>query len=84
MKEEVDRVAELRRMLRGYRKMTAALRRRLRAFGFDVVETKKHVRLLPLENPKAAIIIPSSASDSRGGRNAASVVARRLRSSGHS
>jgi|GEM_PF-4777380 len=65
-------------LLRDYRNMTPGLRRRLSRLGFDVIESRRHVRLVFREEPSIVQIMPASGSDWRGGRNAATVLRRKL------
>lgn len=78
MRPSSNPAAEIRQALRSYRRRTGQLRRRLKALGFDVVENRRHVRLVSQSNPRISIVIPTSGSDYRGGRNSASNLLRKI------
>lgn len=82
MKPSSNPAADIRQALKGYRRMTAQLRRRLKGLGFDVIENRRHTRLVFQQNPKITVVIPSSGSDRRGGLNSASTVLRKLQAHG--
>jgi len=78
MKSVSHQKEEIGALLRDYRSMTPALRRRLFRLGFDVIESRRHVRLVFRDDPSIVQILPATGSDWRGGRNAAATLRRKL------
>lgn len=61
----------VKRLFKGYKKMTHDLEHSLREMGIQVEYSKKHIKLF--YNGKL-LICPSSASDSRSGINLATII----------
>ena len=72
-KEAADMVhAELKKILRDYRRMDASTRRKLKAIGIMVVETRKHYKLYYKDDFHHCFSLSKTPSGSRTGANSVS------------
>lgn len=65
----------IKKIFRGYRKMTKNIERTLEELGFTVVHTKSHIKLFYQDK---LFLCPTTASDVRSGMNLASIICRTI------
>lgn len=73
-----DRRDSIKRILRDYTSMNKGVRDGLEALGFSISEDGKHYKLIYMQDDRYTFTLPKSGSDHRGGKNAASDIAKRV------
>ena len=68
----------IKRLLKDYTSMTKTVRDGLEDIGFSISEDGKHYKLTYMQDERYLFTLPKTGSDHRGGKNAASDIAKRI------
>ena len=69
-----DRASSVKKILKGYKTMTPAIRRFLEELGFDITEDGKHYKAMYKGDHRYVVSFSKTSSDRRAGKNVASEI----------
>ena len=69
---------ELKKLLRGYKKMDGATKQKLKDLGFEISESGPHYKLQFGDDHRYLAVLPKTGSDHHGGMNAAQEIINRV------
>ena len=73
-----ERTEKLKALLKGYKNLSAAMKRELQQLGFTINEEGKHCKLTYYGDGRYTAILPKTPSDERSGLNSATTVIKKM------